>query len=225
MNNEISAARYREIRDIAGQVLLERCPPRFPIPPARIISSYKKCRLVRFSVFSSKMLYFDFMSTQDFFGTRDACTLYDADEDRYLVCYNDTGMMFHQSRGHWSFAHELGHIVLGHIAETSRMVNGLTITTNELYEKEADYFAAMLLAYPAVVRACSINEPQELAALARISLSAAQNRLNSMRNSAMMLSETDRLVLSKFSSFIEDWKNQQTRRPLSCVPPEPSCSH
>lgn len=64
--------------------------------------------------------------------------------DRYIIIYNDT--ITSNSRINFTIAHELGHIVLGHHLFEDIDTNSLTDEQHDLIEKEANAFAAELLA-------------------------------------------------------------------------------
>lgn len=79
------------------------------------------------------------------FGSDDGCVFYDARHDRYRLAYDCERM---DARMHWTLAHELGHIVLGHLEdfpETSIARKQSPVLLNIL-DKEADKFAGDILA-------------------------------------------------------------------------------
>ena len=75
-----------------------------------------------------------------------------------------------ERRRRFTAAHELAHCVLGHLGD------GGTAPTKK-QEREAEHFAAELLAPLVVVRSCGIRSAEELARMCGISKAAAENRL------------------------------------------------
>ena len=82
--------------------------------------------------------------------------------------------VFYQNRGHvgrmrWTLAHELAHILLGHLAGGDRRGQARA-------EWQADTLAAALLCPRGVVERCGCRSSSELAALCDVSQAAAQCR-------------------------------------------------
>ena len=77
----------------------------------------------------------------NFFGTEYGFASYDPLDDRYIIAYNDAHNL---ATVRWTLAHELGHIVLGHLADPN-----YTFRTHNrggsIYEQEANFFAKCLL--------------------------------------------------------------------------------
>ncbi len=105
------------------------------------------------------------------------------DEGEFVCAVN--GNACGKSRRRWTLAHELSHILLGHISGSA--VQPL----DESCELDADRFAAELLAPLDVLQFCAVSSPQEIARLCELSMQAAQYRyeeLTALRRShhAMM---------------------------------------
>ena len=115
---------------------------------------------------------------------------------KFLILYDEKER--NQKRLNWTLAHELGHICLGHKCD------------GQVQEIEANFFAAQLL-MPAVV----INEMekivgrlscQELCVIFGVSLQAARHRVKTLsRKREDVLSDDDKIVLSKFSKHIQNY--------------------
>ncbi len=115
---------------------------------------------------------------------------------KFLVLYNEKER--NHKRLNWTLAHELGHICLRHKCD------------GDVQEIEANFFAAQLL-MPAVV----INEmekimgrlsSQELCVIFGVSLQAARHRRRTLsRKKVDVLSDDDKIVLSKFSKHIQNY--------------------
>lgn len=113
-------------------------------------------------------------------------------------------------RQRFTIAHELGHILLGHVGEAD-LVNREPSPGDNPIEQEANVFASRLLAPACVLWALNVREPEEIAALCRISRQAAQFRAERMallyeRNRFLIL-PMERRVYEQFGDFITRKKN------------------
>ncbi len=77
-------------------------------------------------------------------------------------------------RRRWTAAHELGHYFLGHISEDRRAERSADA------ERQADAFAAELLAPLLVLHFCAVSSAEELARLCLISQTAARIRFEEL---------------------------------------------
>lgn len=135
------------------------------------------------------------------------CTL--LDENGWQIVYRDS-----ESRGRTRFtiAHELGHILLGHELSDSRGHFRTASDRREPAEKQADEFAARLLAPACVLWALELYEPAEIMRVCDISAEAAgyrAERMNVLRNRGKFLtSPLERQVFENFKPWIEQQKDQ-----------------
>lgn len=106
-------------------------------------------------------------------------------EGRY-VCVLNSGLCG-QSRRKWTAAHEVGHVLCGHVTGTDPV-------THE-QEREADRFAAELLAPLTVLHFCGVSSALEIERLCGISRQAASARFNE-------LSELRRTDESRFTAAL-----------------------
>jgi Zn-dependent peptidase ImmA (M78 family) len=204
--SEISAARYRGIRDLAGRVLIKHTDGLIPIKPLLIIRHSQICIATNFAQYESTVLRSQGIKAVDYFQSQDGCTQYHEDSQTYIVFYNGELILRNPWRLNWTLAHEIGHIVLGHLERnpnTSICGVGITLEEHELYEREADYFASMLLAHPAILWSCHITAAEELQRMFGLSAMAAENRLKSFQASKALPSTVDYLVNRHFSRVIE----------------------
>jgi hypothetical protein len=202
---ELKPGRYRRIRDIAGRVLLKYTDGLLPISPMNIIRRSPVCEIISYETYQKKTLSMHGIALDQYFTSPDGCTQYFADQKRYLVFYNSGSLYSQPWRLRWTLAHEIGHIALGHLLTCqSAHIFGEGLSDDEyaLYEYEADYFAGMLLAYPAVLNACKVNSIEALQNLCGLSREAARCRFASFSRSTMTPSTVDALVVSHFSEAI-----------------------
>lgn len=192
----IDSKRYREIRDAAGQALVEHSDGLMPVKPRDILRDLSNSRCIPFMEYKRRMRLPADATSKVFFGTQDAHTAFQADTNQYIVVYNDDDRaMSALGRIRWTLAHELGHVILGHLAQDAGKPYALK-------EQEADYFAAMLLAYPALIKACGISSPGSLQAFCGLSAPAAAARFTALQRSTMGISTIDELVLKHFGQVI-----------------------
>lgn len=108
-------------------------------------------------------------------------------------------------RQRFTIAHELGHILLGHVGEAD-LVNREPAPGDNPIEQEANVFASRLLAPACVLWALDIREPEEIAALCRISLQSAGFRAERMKllyaRDRFLSSPMERKVYEQFAEFI-----------------------
>lgn len=180
---------------------------KLPVEPRAIIGKMNNCRLIKYTVFErEKLMKTVDINAKDFFGSDDGCTLYKADRDRYLIFYNDFRVYDNPGRLRWTLAHEIAHVVLSHTKHSGEPVMQRGSKSGVEYdylEHEADYFAGMLLAYPAVIKACRVKNEIALEDLCGLSRGAAKARFQSLKKSQMKESNVDYLVEKHFHKVID----------------------
>ena len=144
----------------------------YPIQPESILQCIpQKCQILSYQ----KMANIANCSIQDIAilcKSYSGATHYDPNTDRYLILYNSE---MNYGRIHWTLAHEIGHICLGHLEIRKR--DG--IAHNECggfydrFENEADYFAWNLLAPLPIMREMNIQSPTEISSIYGLSSQAA----------------------------------------------------
>ena len=93
--------------------------------------------------------------------------------EEYLIVYDDS---FSRERIRWTIAHEIGHILLGHLVyyeETALNRGGLTKDQYGVLEVEAHWFAEALLAPNFLLHMYDIKDSQDIAFLCDISKESA----------------------------------------------------
>ena len=202
---DLGPGRRRRIRDLAGRVLLKYTDGLLPVSPMDILRRSPVCRIVSYEAYQREALRPSGVTADTYFPSPDGCTQYFADQRRYLVFYNSDLIYSQPWRLRWTLAHEIGHITLGHLLTNSGthiFGEGLSEDEYARCEAEADYFAAMLLAYPAVLRACKVQSEEALQHLCGLSREAARCRFTSFTASTMAASRVDSLVVGHFSEAI-----------------------
>lgn len=112
----------------------------------------------------------------------------------------------YRPRQRFTAAHELGHILLGHVGKY-RLVNREPSAADNPVEQTANVFASRLLAPACVLWACNAFTPEAIADLCDISMQSAQYRAERMKllrdRGKFLVSPLERKVYERFASFIE----------------------
>lgn len=109
-------------------------------------------------------------------------------------------------RQRFTAAHELGHIILGHVGKYE-LVNREPTPQDNPIEQAANVFASRLLAPACVLWGCNIHSPEDIQKLCKISKTSAEYRMQRMeelyKRNKFLTSPLERDVYSQFQSFIE----------------------
>lgn len=113
-------------------------------------------------------------------------------------------------RQRFTCAHELGHILLGHVGRYE-LVNREPDPGDDPIEQAANVFASRLLAPACVLWALDARTPEQIAELCQISRRAAEFRAERMevlyRRNKFLTSPLERLVYEQFRGFIQSRKS------------------
>lgn len=114
-----------------------------------------------------------------------------------------------RGRQRFTVAHELGHILLGHVGKYD-LVNREPSPSDNPIEQEANVFASRLLAPACVLWGCNARTPEEIMALCDISYQAACFRAERMellyRRNRFLSSPLERQVYEQFAGFIREYR-------------------
>ena len=109
------------------------------------------------------------------------------------------------ARQRFTAAHELGHVLLGHIGRYE-LVNREPGPKDNPIEQAANVFASRLLAPACVLWGCGAKTPEEIATMCDISYQAAQFRVERMKllyeRNKFLTSPLEREVYQQFSDYI-----------------------
>jgi len=121
----------------------------FPINPREIIQLLPNCRYMSYQTFA-ELNHCGIDDVIQICESISGCTHYDYMQNRYLIlCNHSYDNNNNNGRQLWTFCHELGHILCRHLemsAYQKLSENSIAPQRNSLYEDEADYFAANLIA-------------------------------------------------------------------------------
>lgn len=120
-----------------------------------------------------------------------------------VILYADSPSV---GRMRFTVAHELGHILLGHVGKYDLVSREPSSKDNSI-EQAANVFASRLLAPACVLWGCGVNSAREIAQLCNISQAAAEFRWMRMqtlyKRGKFLTSPMERQVYQQFGSYIE----------------------
>ena len=110
------------------------------------------------------------------------------------------------ARQRFTCAHELGHIILGHVGRYDLVCREPAPGDNPI-EQAANVFASRLLAPACVLWGCGVQSAEDIAQLCDISRAAAEFRWSRMqelyRRQRFLTSPLERLVYAQFENYIK----------------------
>ena len=137
------------------------------------------------------------------------------DESAGMSCYiNGVHHVFVSSavspeRRRFTIAHEIGHIILGHVGKFE-LINREPSPTDNPIEQEANVFASRLLSPACVLWGCNVRTAVQIQELCKISRTAAEYREERMselyKRNRFLSSPLERKVYSQFETFIKQNK-------------------
>lgn len=110
----------------------------------------------------------------------DARTMRERMEGMYVTVYDESQI---PDRTRWTLAHEIGHILLGHLTDfeaTCLARGGLTSQQYAVLEREANVFAAELLMPMMIIKALGVTTAPAIARICLVSGEAARNRVSEL---------------------------------------------
>ena len=173
--------RYKYIHKLVNDLYLNHKVHSFPININNIICSLKnyKIKILSYSTVMKKYKLTE-EEVLDMLTSKDGCSV--SWKNRYVIYYNDLGRL-PESRMRWTIAHELGHILCGHFESNKTKASQDGLLSDEEYrvmEKEANYFAAMLLAHPKILIAIDVKTAYEIEVFCNISKEASKNTFKNL---------------------------------------------
>ncbi len=115
------------------------------------------------------------------------------------------------ARQRFTVAHELGHILLGHVGQDG-LVNLEPSSEDTAIEQAANIFASRLLSPACVLWGCGVSSAAEIAALCDISSTAARYRWKRMKillqRGKFLTSRLERKVYRRFAKYIKTYRDR-----------------
>lgn len=196
---------YKRARDLSWRVLLDTGTRELPVKVSRICGAYgvtlRSCQA------GAPLIRALGLETQC--GSSDGFTVRSG--GRCYVFYNAEQQ---PGRVRFTIAHELGHILLGHLGDGDHTVYNREPSPEDAPEEHtANVFASRLLAPACVLHALGAVTPEQIAAVCDISLAAAQFRAGRMgvleQRGKYGVSPLERQVLAQFQPYIDRIKSGQ----------------
>lgn len=121
------------------------------------------------------------------------------------IFYNGTKSV---ERMRFTLAHELGHILLGHISDKPTNRNIEPIDGDNYIEQEANIMASRILAPACVLWGLDVQTPQQIASLCNISLESAKWRhkrlMQLYKRNKFLTSPLEQQVYNQFLEYIKN---------------------
>ena len=190
---------YKRARDLSWRVLLNTGTRELPVKVSRICRGYG-VTLRSYQVGAPLIREL---------GLEAQCDISDGftvrSGNRCYVFYN---MEQPPGRVRFTIAHELGHVLLGHLGDGEHTVyNRESSSENAPEEHTANVFASRLLAPACVLHALGAVTPEQIAAVCDISMAAARFRAGRMgmleQRGKYGASPLERQVLAQFQPYID----------------------
>ena len=190
---------YKRARDLSWRVLLNTGTRELPVKVSRICRGYG-VTLRSYQVGAPLIREL---------GLEAQCDISDGftvrSGDRCYVFYN---MEQPPGRVRFTIAHELGHVLLGHLGDGEHTVYNRESSSEDAPEEHmANVFASRLLAPACVLHALGAVTPEQIAAVCDISMAAARFRAGRMgvleQRGKYGASPLERQVLAQFRSYID----------------------
>ena len=113
------------------------------------------------------------------------------------------------ARIRFTIAHELGHILLGHVGKYE-LVNREPSSEDNLIEQAANIFASRLLAPACVLWGLNVSSAEQISKICDISIQAAEFRMQRLRElyrrNKFLTSRLEKIVYFQFRKFIKENK-------------------
>ncbi|MGN1194748.1 MAG: ImmA/IrrE family metallo-endopeptidase [Acutalibacteraceae bacterium] len=138
------------------------------------------------------------------------------DNDGMCVILKDIPVIFVKSnctrqRKRFTIAHELGHILLGHVGKYE-LVNREPSYQDNPIEESANVFASRLLAPACVLWGCKIETAEDIMRLCDISRQSAEYRMKRMhelyKRNKFLTTTKEQQVFEQFKDFITNHQRQ-----------------
>ena len=185
----------------AYELLVELDICSFPVDPKYIISQFSNWQLAGYLELQIKTGHEDPLNIRR--EQAEAKTIKIRADNDYLIVYDE--QVQNSSRIRWTLAHEIGHIVLGHLDHfeaTALNRRGLSKKAYGVLEVEAHWFAAELLSPKPILKLFQFEDCPDLVSLmCDISKEAAEKRLAQLAKRDYGYVEAQGKLIRNFYSY------------------------
>lgn len=194
----MSYCNYKSARDAAWKTLIECGISSLPVRPSEICRHYNW--VLADYIYGKRSI--ELLGLSELKEKTDGFCAVTAN---HVYIFYDSALPVGRQR--FTVAHEIGHLVLGHVGPGMATVENREPTGAEREEEtQANQFAARLLAPACVLHEIGAIEPDEIQTLCGISNQAAKFRAERMRDlerrGRYYTSELERKVVKQFESYI-----------------------
>lgn len=176
---EISSNRRAEIKSKVIETLKQYATPVLPVKIGSLIKQIPYIKLITYSSQINKyhISYNELIINAE---TKDSYAVYQKSTGRFCIYYNDIDVyIISSNRVRWNLAHELGHVILNHhitAGVETLYRTGIDDASYNYFEKEADYFAQLILVPHVVLYAFKVKSATQIKHLCKISGPASERR-------------------------------------------------
>lgn len=169
--------RRNQIKSIVAVAYEHFANPKLPLEVKAFVRSFSNIRLTSYSKHMKRIgVSYEYLISI----AKDSYTDYYANMEMYYIYYNDIDRnIVTSNRYRWNIAHELGHVLLGHLRdnEKTRLTRPALPDDEYLYlEDEADYFAQLILVPHSPLLGFNIQTSNHIKILCKISGPASRKR-------------------------------------------------
>ena len=189
---------YISARDAAWNTLIACRVAELPVRPSQICKHYN-------------WVLADYVAGRESINLLDLSALTEKTDGFCTVTENNVYIFFDRSmpteRQRFTVAHEIGHLILGHVGRGMTAVERREPNrTERIEERQANQFAARLLAPSCVLHEIGAVTPEHIQTLCGISRQAAEFRARRMRElerrSCFYFHPLEQQVVRQFASYI-----------------------
>ncbi len=208
--------RFSLVRQRAYDLLANLDISEFPIDPQKIIKHFPEWHLVGWlelhvNTGIDDPLYLN----RDMAEAKTVCQRGTCD---YLIVFDER--VDNPQRIRWTLAHEIGHIIMGHLIDfdaTALNRRGLTEKEHGVLEVEAHWFAAELLAPKTIIKRFNFQDnPQGISLICDISKDAAERRLKDIMKIDYGYYSSENRILRNFYKHLIDGDFYQVIHDTAC---------
>lgn len=195
----MSYGNYKNARDAAWKTLIECGISSLPVRPSEICRHYNW--VLADYIHGKRSI--DLLGLSELKEKTDGfCTV----TENHIYIFYDSSLPIGRKR--FTIAHEIGHLILGHVGPGTVTVENREPTGTERKEEtQANQFAARILAPACVLHEVGATTAEEIQRLCGISTQAAEYRAKRMkeleRREKYYISPLERQVIRQFHSYIQ----------------------